>query len=73
MLVRICDKDYSIRDIKFLRAKDGFIIVTLRNKQEDYLKFSGENGLSAEEYLQQIHKSLQILTYTFGSRGGCHF
>lgn len=71
MIVQICNKNYEIQDIKALSAK-GFdsIIVELYNGEKDCLKLPKDVKTSASIYLNQIKNSLQMLTHTFGSKGG---
>ena len=72
MLVKICNQDYEIQNIKSLSAKNTrYIIVQLKNGTEHCLALPDNIKISAQEYLQELKASLQMLTYTFGNRGDC--
>ena len=71
MLVKICNQDYEIQNIKSLSANTRYIIVQLKNGTKHCLALPDNIKISAQEYLQELKTSLQMLTYTFGNRGDC--
>lgn len=71
MKVKICNEDYEIQNIKSLSAQNPrYIIVQLRNGSEQCLMLPEDITISAKDYLRRLKASLQMLTYTFGNRGG---
>lgn len=71
MKVKICNKDYEIQNIKSLSAQNPrYIIIQLRDGSEHCLTLPEDITISAKDYLRRLKASLQMLTYTFGNRGG---
>lgn len=71
MKVKICNEDYEIQNIKSLSAQNPrYIIIQLRDGSEHCLTLPEDITISAKDYLRRLKASLQMLTYTFGNRGG---